>query len=145
MAPASKGALLNIHYYHHYYYKGSAQGSLIGPLLYNIFSNYLLGVEEDDVDIYDYADDYSLICSGHEYELVKSKLLHNVHKVTSWFESNHMKVNENKFQCTVFGKSDNLGTFNIGNYDINPNDNVKILGLNVDSKPNCLDTYLEHL
>ena len=125
-----------------YVNKGSAQGSLIGPLSYNIFSNDLLDVVDDDVDIYNYADDNSLVYAGYDYDLVKSKLLHNVQKVTSWFENNHMKVNQDKFQCIVFGKSGNLGTFRVGNYDIVPDDNVKILGLNVDNKLHFSSTYL---
>jgi len=101
-----------------YVNKGYAHGSLIGPLSYNIFSNDLLSAVYNDVDIYNYADDNTLLCSRYEYELVKSKLLHNVHQVTSVFEANHMTVNESKFQCHFFGKSDNLGTFIIGNYYI---------------------------
>ena len=47
-----------------------------------------------------------------------------------------MKVNPDKFQCIVFGKQDNLGQFNIGDKNILWEDNVKILGLNVDNKLN---------
>ena len=52
-----------------YVNKGSAQGSLIGPLSYNIFSNDLLGIVDNDVDIYNYADDNYLVCSGYDYEV----------------------------------------------------------------------------
>ena len=41
--------------------------------------------------------------SGYDYETVKDKLLHNVNKVTSWFEDNHMQINPDKFQYIVFG------------------------------------------
>ena len=47
-----------------------------------------------------------------------------------------MKVNEDKFQCIVFGKKDNLGTFRIGDHDIVPEEYVKLLGLHVDKKLN---------
>ena len=70
-----------------------------------------LNILDNDVDIYNYADDNSLVCSGYDYDDVKSKLLSNVNRVITWFESNHMKVNEDKFQCIVFGKKDNLGNF----------------------------------
>jgi len=79
----------------------------------------LLGVTDNDVDIYNYTDDNYLICSGYEYELIKTKVLHKVHKVTSWFESNHID------DCFVFGKSNNLGKFHIGNNDIVPDDKYK--------------------
>ena len=52
---------------------------------------------DDDINIYNYADDNSLLCSGSDYENVKSKLLHNVNKVVAWFQGNHMKVNPDKF------------------------------------------------
>ena len=105
--------------------KGSAQGSLMGPISYNIFANDMMFILDDDIDIYNYADDNSLLCAGSDYENVKHKLLHNVYenvkhkllhnvnKVVEWFQGNHMKVNPDKFQCIVFGKQDNLGQFNI--------------------------------
>ena len=41
--------------------KGCPQGSLMGPLAYNIFSNYLLLLLGD---IYNYADDNTPGCQG---------------------------------------------------------------------------------
>ena len=37
-----------------------------------------------------------------------------------------MKVNPDKFQCIVFGKQDNLGQFNIGDYKILPEDIIML-------------------
>ena len=116
--------------------KGSAQGSLMGPISYNMFANDMMFMLDNDIDIYNYADDNSLLCAGSGSENVKHKLLHNVNKVVECFQGNHMKVNPDKFQCIVFGKQDNLGQFNIGDHKILPEDNVKILGLNVDNKLN---------
>ena len=66
---------------------------------------------------------------GTTMMMFKSKLLSNVHKVIKWFESNHMKVNEDTLQYIVFGEKDNLGNL-ICQY-------VKLLGLHVDRKINC--------
>ena len=41
-------------------YKGSAQGSVIGPLSYNIFSNDMLSILDNDINGYNYADDNTL-------------------------------------------------------------------------------------
>ena len=68
----------------------------------------------------------------------------NAKKVTNWFESNFMKVNPDKFQCIVFGKYNDLGTFKIGNYEIFPEGDVTILGLHVDSKL-TFDVHISHL
>ena len=46
-----------------YVYKGSAQGSLMGPQSYNMFTNDMLFILDDDVDIYNYADDNTFVCS----------------------------------------------------------------------------------
>ncbi len=55
-----------------------------------------------------------------------------------------MKVNEDKFLCIVFGKSDNIGIFKIGTHEIVHEANVKILGLHVDYKLN-FDAQISHL
>ena len=113
-----------------YVYKGSAQGSLMGPQSYNMFTNDMLFILDDDVDIYNYADDNTYVCSGSDYDSVKHTLLQNVNNVISWFKNNNMKVNPDKFQCIVFGRKDNLGSFKIDVHDIIPDD-VKILGLHL--------------
>ena len=71
-----------------------------------------------DIIIYNYADDNSLLCSDSDYENVKRQLLYNVNKVVAWLQGNHMKVNPDKFQCIVFEKQDNLGSFKIGDHNI---------------------------
>ena len=45
-------------------HKGSAQGSLFGPFSYNVFTNYIFNLIDDDVEIYNYADDNTILCSG---------------------------------------------------------------------------------
>ena len=117
-----------------YIYKGAAQGSIMGPQSYNIFSNDMLLLINDDVQIYNYADDNTLVCSGYNYDDVKDKLLHNVINVISWFEDNHMKINPDKFQYIVFGKYENVDNFVIGNNIITPQNCVKVLGLQLDNK-----------
>ena len=87
--------------------KGSAQGSILGPFCYNVLSSFI----SDNIEIYNYADDNTVICSGYEYEDVKAELILNVDKIIEWFQDNHMKVNPYKCQCIVFGKVVNPSTF----------------------------------
>ena len=42
--------------------KGCPQGSLLGPLAYNLFSNGLLILMENVYDIYNFADGNSVGC-----------------------------------------------------------------------------------
>ncbi|KAK2149047.1 hypothetical protein LSH36_471g06060 [Paralvinella palmiformis] len=76
-----------------------------GPAREFRFCNRNVTCEEDDVDVYNYADDNTFVCSGYDYESVKDKVVRNVNNVITWFESNNMMVNPDKFQCIVFGKN----------------------------------------
>ena len=81
--------------------KGSAQGSILGPFCYNVFTNDMLSFVSDNIEIYNYAVDNTVICSGYEYEDVKAESMLNVDKIIEWFQDNHMKVNPDKCQCIV--------------------------------------------
>ena len=54
--------------------KGAAQGSIMGPFCFNVFTNDLLNTFDDKVEIYNYADDNTLISTGYNYEDVKHEL-----------------------------------------------------------------------
>ena len=101
---------------------------------YNIFANDMLMLLDDDIDVYNYADDNSLACTGNDYTEIQQKLVYNVNKIMTWFQQNNMKVNPDKFDFIVFGKHDGLENIIIGDYSIKPKDNVKILGLHLDNK-----------
>ena len=53
------------------------------------------------IEVYNYADDNTFVCSGYDYESVKDKVVRNV---ITWFESNNMMVNPDKFQCLFLAK-----------------------------------------
>ena len=71
----------------------SAQGSILGPFCYYVFNNDMLSIISDTIEIYNYIDDNTVICSGYEYEDVKAELMLNVDKIIEWSQHNHMKVN----------------------------------------------------
>ena len=116
--------------------KGSAQGSIHGPFCYNVFTNDMLSFVSDNIEIYNYADDNTVICSGYEYGDVKAGLMLNVDKIAEWFQDNHMKVNPDKCLCIVFGKVVNPGTFLISGNIVRPEKMVKLLGVHIDNKLN---------
>ena len=58
----------------------------------NVFTNDMLSIVSDNIEIYNYADDNTVICSGYEYEDVKAELMLNVDKIIEWFQDNHIKV-----------------------------------------------------
>ena len=125
--------------------KGSAQGSILGPFCYNVFTTDMLSIVSDNIVIYNYADGNTVIWSGYEYEDVKAELMLNVDKIIEWFQDNHMKVNPDKFQCIVFGKVVNPDTFLIINGNVvRPEERVKLLGVHIDNKLN-IGHHVSHI
>ena len=55
-------------------YKGSVQGSIIGPLSFNIFLHDIFFSLENEVDVYNYADDNTFVCHGNTYDKAKHKI-----------------------------------------------------------------------
>ena len=41
--------------------QGSAQGSILGPFYYTVFTNDMLSIVSDTIEIYNYADDNTVI------------------------------------------------------------------------------------
>ena len=80
--------------------KGVLQGSILGPLLLNVFINDIFYAIEN---VYNYADDNSLSCSGDSLHEVPASLESSTRTALKWFGNNLMQANPNKFQAIVFG------------------------------------------
>ena len=113
--------------------KGVPQGSILGPLLFNVFVNDLfLFIEK--CSLYNYADDNSLKTANISIENVLADLQHDCRNATEWFERNGMQANPEKFQFMI------LAPRSTENFEIQLNDSitlksedcVKCLGVKID-------------
>ena len=75
--------------------KGVPQGSVLGPLLFNIFINDLL-IFVPDIEIRNYADDTTLYASDINPSHVIEKLEKNSSTVAERFKVNCLKLNGEK-------------------------------------------------
>ena len=104
----------------------------------------MLSCISDNIEIYNYADDNTVICSGYEYEDIKGELMLNVDNSIEWFQDNHMKVNPDQCQCIVFGNVVNPGTFLSDGNVMRPEERVTLLGAHIDNKLN-VGHHLSHI
>ena len=73
---------------------GVPQGSGFGPLLFNIYINDLFCTELTNVC--NYADDTTFYACGSDICHLIKRLEHDLPLATEWFESNYIKLNEDK-------------------------------------------------
>ena len=109
---------------------GVPQGSILGPLLFNIFICHMFYFLED-FDIGNYADDSAPYCAGKSAE----SLVNNLEQLsTILFEclnNNYMKVNTGKSHLLLSGNS--RATATIDNSYIESEDEQVLLGITIDS------------
>ena len=89
-------------------------------------------------ELYNYADDNTLLAVGRSITQVKDRLTVDSANAISWFQSNLMEANPDKFSFMLFGKDvlPDGETLKLNNVNIPCEQNVKLLGVTLDHKLN---------
>ena len=118
--------------------RGVPQGSLTGPLLFNVFLNDLVIQLAEKCDIFNYADDNSLSFHHRDLTTIKNTLESACNDALDWFDLNLMKANPDKFQAIVLSRRTDampsLLKFCVKDTKISPDHCVKLLGVVLDDK-----------
>ena len=117
---------------------GIPQGSILGPLLFIIFINDLVGNCHNGSDLFLYADDaklFRLISCDNDVDLLQKDLLY----IQSWMEKWLLKLNITKCKVVSFGHHiDFLHEYYLqseGSFLVLDHlDSIKDLGVTFDSK-----------
>ena len=112
--------------------RGVPQGSLLGPLLFNIFINDLfLFIKKSRVC--NFADDNTLYSFRKNIENVILDLKTDLIGVMEWFKINSLKAKPGKFHFMVLGNKDERSfIIHINNVRINNSNEVTSLGIKLD-------------
>ena len=121
--------------------RGVPQGSILGPLFFNVFISDLFMFIEN-CDICNFADDNTLYSSGIELFSILENLKHDTKTILKWFRINSLKANPRKFQLLILGKKQcNEMKLIINSIVINENNAVELLGITIDD----ILTFNEHI
>ena len=112
---------------------GVPQGSILGPLLFNIFLCDMF-LFCNDIDFASYADDNTPYCIGKTPEEVISQLEKSSKSIFEWFENNGMKANPDK--CHLLLSNNENFEANINENRISNTRFEKLLGVTFDNQLN---------
>ena len=117
---------------------GVPQGSILGPILFNIFINDLfLWIEE--ASLHNFADDNTLSAFANSIQDLIRILENDSEIAIKWFKDNCMSVNPEKFHGIILnrcGRHPDLHKMNFSGFEITTEKVVNLLGIDIDYKIN---------
>ena len=113
--------------------QGVPQGSVLGPLLFNIYLNDLFYILKD-ANICNFADDTTPYVSDLCLKTVMEKLEEDSEIAITWFECNYMKLNTDKCHLLVSGHKFEEMWMKVRNDCIWESKEVKLLGVTIDNE-----------
>ncbi|KAI8440895.1 hypothetical protein MSG28_009195 [Choristoneura fumiferana] len=127
-------------------WQGLPQGSVLSPLLYNLYTYDIEQSVSPFCNILQYADDLALYTVTQSFDEASSKLNEALRYLKVWLDDHGLSLSPSK-SCTVtFSRNRSIPNIDINyEYEVIPcKDSVKFLGVFLDSKMTGVP-HLEHI
>jgi len=126
---------------------GTPQGSVLGPLMYNILSNDMPKCLKFSRAVM-FADDTTIYVTGRNVRFLYRKINEDLKKITQWFKDNSLSLNIEKTSYILFKNMNNRSNFNgniyIDGKAIQKVNQTKFLGVYIDEHLNW-NSHVQHL
>ena len=110
---------------------GVPQGSILGPILFNIYLSDLFLFTKNS-EIVNYADDNSPFACNLDTESVMNKLEIDSKTLLTWISNNVLKANPDKFHL-LLNSNDKALSIRVDKYNISNSQNETLLGIVIDN------------
>ena len=116
---------------------GVPQGSILGPILFNLFINDLFFFIKD-AELANFADDNTIYVGSKDLPELSEILRKECETTINWFKTNNMIVNPDEFQSMIISskKGVSKSVLNIDSVELTMKSSVKLLGIEIYNKLN---------
>ena len=125
---------------------GTAQGSILGPLIFIIYINDIFESIKTSGKIYMYADDTLIVCRSNDIKLVTSEIQNALIKMFNWCNANKLSINlsKTKHMTIQHTKPDLEPAVHVNNKCISTVKSYEYLGMILDNKL-CMNEHIDNM
>uniref|UniRef100_W8BIC0 Putative RNA-directed DNA polymerase from transposon X-element n=1 Tax=Ceratitis capitata TaxID=7213 RepID=W8BIC0_CERCA len=123
---------------------GLAQGSGLSPTLFNLYTAKLHQINDDNCILFQFADDFFIVCFHRKYEQAQSKLEEKIQEFSNKCRRINLSININKTKTIYFNQRNTQINIKINNTYLEQVRHIKYLGRFISINNSCIE-HVNHI